>query len=68
MEMAARLTNKQPRLTRYAVRVFGRQYDYDTRRAQRIGFKPSVDLRRGIRDCLAGTVFGTSVSGRGKTA
>jgi nucleoside-diphosphate-sugar epimerase len=53
METVALLTNQQPRLTRYAVRVVGRQYHYDTRRAEQLGFEPSVELRRGIRACLA---------------
>ena len=52
MEAAARVTRKQPRLTRYAVRVVGRQYHYDTSRAQRIGFEPSVEVRDGIRACV----------------
>ncbi len=52
MEAAARFTGSEPRLTRYAVRVIGRQYHYDTARAERMGFAPTVELRRGIRACI----------------
>jgi nucleoside-diphosphate-sugar epimerase len=49
METAARLTGKPPRLTRYAVRVIGRQYDYRTEQAVAAGFRAHVPLRDGLR-------------------
>jgi nucleoside-diphosphate-sugar epimerase len=55
MELAARLTGSEPRLTRYAVRVIGRAYDYRVDRAKReLGFEPRVDLREGVARELAG--------------
>lgn len=50
MELVAALTRRQPRLTRYAVRVVGRQYRYRTERAQSVGFRPTVPLRLGIAE------------------
>ncbi len=48
MELVARLTGRPPRLTRYAVRVVGRQYRYVATRAQELGFSCSVPPDRGI--------------------
>jgi nucleoside-diphosphate-sugar epimerase len=54
MELAARLRGREPRLTRYAVRVVGRAYDYRVDRARNeLGFAPRVDLRQGVRRWLA---------------
>ncbi len=56
MELAARLTGGEPRLTRYAVRVIGRAYDYRVDRAKReLGFEPRVELAEGVRRELAGS-------------
>ncbi len=52
MELASRLTRRPPRLTRYAVRVVGRQYRYLATRAQALGFESSRPLEDGIVDCL----------------
>jgi len=55
MELAARLTGGEPRLTCYAVRVIGRDYDYRVDRAKsELGFEAKVDLREGVRrECAA---------------
>jgi len=43
-----------PRLTRYSVRVAGRQYKYLTRRAcEELGYTPKIALFDGLRGCLA---------------
>jgi 2-alkyl-3-oxoalkanoate reductase len=52
MESFAKLTRRPPRLTRYAVRVIGRQYHYPVARAKTVGFEPQVDIREGISQCL----------------
>ena len=53
MEFKSFFTRKPPRLTRYAVRVIGRQYYYSTERMQNeLGFRPVIDLREGIRKCV----------------
>ena len=52
METLAKVTRKPPRLTRYAVRVIGRQYHYPASRAKLVGFVPQVDIRAGISQCL----------------
>jgi nucleoside-diphosphate-sugar epimerase len=54
LEAAARASGKPPRLTRYAVRVVGREYDYRVERiARELGFRPQVTLHRGLAACLA---------------
>jgi nucleoside-diphosphate-sugar epimerase len=54
MEWASRWTGRPPRLTRYAVRVVGRAYDYRVERAQReLGFAPRIGLLEGVRPLLA---------------
>jgi nucleoside-diphosphate-sugar epimerase len=41
---------REPRLTRYAVRVIGRPYDYAVDRARvELGFEPRIDLAAGVR-------------------
>jgi nucleoside-diphosphate-sugar epimerase len=53
MEGISRITGKPPRLSRYAVRLVGRQYNYVIDKAKReLGFKPSVDLLDGIQTCI----------------
>jgi nucleoside-diphosphate-sugar epimerase len=53
MELTSRITGKPPRLSRYAVRLVGRQYDYVIEKAKNeLGFNPSVDLLEGIRACI----------------
>ena len=53
MEAVSKLTGRPPRLTRYAVRVIGREYLYDTTRMQEeLGFTPRIELMEGIRKCL----------------
>jgi nucleoside-diphosphate-sugar epimerase len=53
MELMSRITGKPPRLSRYAVRLVGRQYDYVIEKAKNeLGFNPSVDLLEGIRACI----------------
>ena len=53
MEMLSRVTNKPPRLTRYAVRNVGRPYHYVTDRMRdELGFSPQIDLLEGLRACL----------------
>ena len=54
MEFLASLTGKEAKLTRYAVRVIGRQYYYVTDKALReLGFRPRINLGDGIRECVA---------------
>jgi len=49
MELVAQLTGKPPKLTRYGVRVIGRQYDYPLAQARALGFTQSVSLEDGVR-------------------
>jgi len=54
LEGVASLTGRPPRLTRYAVRVVGREYDYRVERiARELGFHPEVALREGLAACLS---------------
>lgn len=54
MEALASLRGTAPRLTRYAVRVVGRQYRYSNERARaELGFEPRIGLFAGIGACLA---------------
>ena len=53
MEGISKLTGKPPRLSRYAVRLVGRQYVYVIDKARNeLGFNPSVDLLDGICTCI----------------
>lgn len=53
MEGISKITGKPPRLSRYAVRLVGRQYDYVIDKARNeLGFNPSVELLDGIRTCI----------------
>ena len=54
MEAVSKITGRPPRLTRYAVRVVGRQYYYITGKIRdQLGFEPSVDLKEGIWKAIA---------------
>ena len=47
-ELASQITGKPPRLTRYAVRLVGRRYDYQTGPLRtQLGFSPVRDLLEG---------------------
>lgn len=53
-ELAARVRGVEPRLTRYAVRVVGRRYEYRVDRARaELGFEPRIALLEGVRRELA---------------
>ncbi|MBI2572059.1 MAG: NAD-dependent epimerase/dehydratase family protein [Candidatus Schekmanbacteria bacterium] len=53
LEWIAAIRGKEPALTRYAVRVIGRQYYYVVDRLQRdLGFVPCVEVRDGVRECV----------------
>lgn len=53
LELDARLRGGTPRLTRYAVDVVGRPYDYRSERARsELGFEPRVELLGGVRRWL----------------
>jgi nucleoside-diphosphate-sugar epimerase len=53
MEFISKFTRKPPRLSRYAIRLIGQQYNYVTdRMKQELGFTPVIGLLDGIRDCL----------------
>lgn len=53
MEFFSIFSNRDPRLSRYAVRLVGRQYDYSIEKARdELGFKPSVGLMEGIKQCI----------------
>lgn len=53
MEAASRFKGVPPRLTRYSVRVVGRQYRYLTGRARdELGYVPRITLFNGLRECL----------------
>lgn len=53
LETVAVLTRRAPRLTRYGVRVIGRQYHYSVRAAQELGFIPAVSVDDGVRGCVS---------------
>jgi nucleoside-diphosphate-sugar epimerase len=53
MEFLSVFTPRSPRLSRYAVRLVGRQYIYSIAKARKeLGFEPSIDLITGIRECI----------------
>lgn len=53
MEFLSKFTGRPPRLSRYAVRLVGRQYNYSIEKTRReLGYEPSVDLLEGIRQCI----------------
>ncbi len=64
MEFFSWFTCRPPRLTRYAVRVVGRQYRYETDRARALGFRPSVTVEDGLRACLEGVADQSRISSR----
>jgi nucleoside-diphosphate-sugar epimerase len=50
MEFLARVRGKASRLTRYSVRVVGRQYHYMTDKFQQeLGYYPKIDLQSGMK-------------------
>jgi dihydroflavonol-4-reductase len=53
-EGVARYTGRPPALTRYAVRVVGRAYDYRPERAMAAGFQPRVPLLEGLAEAVSG--------------
>ncbi len=54
MELVAMINGKKPRLTRYSVRVVGRQYHYLTEKSRReLDFFPKIKLEDGIKEELA---------------
>jgi nucleoside-diphosphate-sugar epimerase len=53
MEFLSSFRSRQPRLSRYAVRLVGRQYDYSIEKARKeLGFEPSIGLLDGIRQAI----------------
>jgi nucleoside-diphosphate-sugar epimerase len=53
LELASAVTGTEPRLTRYSVRVMGKNYNYVADAAQSdIGFGDSIALPEGGRGCL----------------
>ncbi len=48
MVLVSRFTGRPPRLTPYAVRVVGRQYNYQVDKALRLGMLPKVAMSEGI--------------------
>ncbi len=53
MEFFSVFSGRPPRLSRYAVRLVGRQYNYSIKKARsELGFEPSVGLIDGVRDCI----------------
>jgi len=53
LELIAMIKGKQPRLTRYSVRVVGRQYSYLTEKSQQeLDFYPEIKLEEGIKNEL----------------
>ena len=53
MEMSSKITGKSPRLSRYSVRLVGRQYKYSVERIREdFGWVPSTDLLEGMRACI----------------
>ena len=53
MEVFSKFTGRAPRLSRYAVRMVGRQYNYSIKKVrEELGFEPSINLIDGIRQCI----------------
>ena len=53
MEFFSNFSRKSPRLTKYAIRQAGRQYDYSIEKARsELGYEPSIDLLEGIRQSI----------------
>ena len=60
MEACSRVTGKSPRLSRYSVRLVGRQYNYSVERIREdFGWVPSTDLMEGMRACIRELRAGT---------
>lgn len=53
MELISKFSKKSPRLSRYAIRLIGQQYNYVIdRMKQELGFTPAIGLLDGMRECL----------------
>ena len=53
MELISKFSKKSPRLTRFAIRLIGQQYNYVIdRMKQELGFTPAIGLLDGMRECL----------------
>jgi len=53
MEFFSVFSNRPPRLSRYAVRMVGRQYNYSIEKARKeLGFEPSINLIEGMKECI----------------
>jgi nucleoside-diphosphate-sugar epimerase len=53
MELISKFSKKSPRLTRFAIRLIGQQYNYVIdRMRQELGFTPAIGLLDGMRECL----------------
>jgi len=53
MEFFSVFSNKPPRLSRYTVRLVGKQYNYSIEKASKeLGFEPSIKLLEGMKECI----------------
>jgi nucleoside-diphosphate-sugar epimerase len=53
MEFFSKFSRRPPRLSRYAVRLVGRQYNYSIEKARNeLGYEPSLDLLEGFRQSV----------------
>jgi len=53
MEFFSVFSNKPPRLSRYTVRLVGKQYNYSIEKASKeLGFEPSIKLIEGMKECI----------------
>ena len=54
MELISVITRNPPRISRYAIRLVGKQYIYVTDRIRNeLGFSPAIGLKEGIQECLS---------------
>ncbi|MBI2603470.1 MAG: NAD-dependent epimerase/dehydratase family protein [Deltaproteobacteria bacterium] len=53
LEMIAKFTRRPPRITRYAVRVVGKHYNYLTEKAEKeLGYQAKRKLKLALKECL----------------